>query len=102
MNKTTYLSAISLLALSLSGCSDSNDFTPAEGMDGLDIFANACASCHGEKGQGKFGFLLKLAGTDGSSEEISKKIIHGGKLMPAFPNINQQQAKEVATYLKAQ
>jgi mono/diheme cytochrome c family protein len=101
MIKTTYLSGVSLLALILSGCSGSNDFEPAAGMDGLDIYANACASCHGESGQGKFGFLLKLAGTDVNPEDISAKIINGGKLMPAFPNINQQQAEQVAAYLKS-
>jgi mono/diheme cytochrome c family protein len=102
MKKTTYLSSVLLLALTLSGCSDSNDFKPAAGMDGLDIYANACSSCHGDGGQGKFGFLLKIAGTDESPEEISAKIINGGKWMPAFPNIDQQQAEQLADYLKKQ
>ncbi|MEJ2621046.1 MAG: cytochrome c [Candidatus Thiodiazotropha sp.] len=102
MKKTTNLLSITLLALTLSGCSGSNDFKPAAGMDGLDIYANACTSCHGDGGQGKFGFLLKLAGTDESPKEITEKIINGGKLMPAFPNINQQQAEQVADYLKKQ
>lgn len=102
MKKTTYSAATGLLLLlALSGCSDSNDFQPAAGMDAVDIFANACSSCHGENGQGKFGFLLKLAGTDAPAEEISEKILKGGHLMPAFPNINQQQAEVVAAYLKA-
>ncbi|MCG7899912.1 MAG: cytochrome c [Candidatus Thiodiazotropha lotti] len=102
MKKTTYLSGVSLLALSLSGCSDSNDFKPITGMDGMDIYANACASCHGENGQGKFGLLLKLADSEASPEEISAKIINGGQLMPAFPNISQAQAEQIAAYLKAQ
>ncbi|MES9940394.1 MAG: cytochrome c [Candidatus Thiodiazotropha sp. 6PLUC2] len=102
MKKTIYITGITLLALTLTGCSDSNDFKPVAGMDGMDIYANACSSCHGSNGQGKFGFLLKLAGTDDSSEEISEKIINGGHIMPAFPNISQQEAEKVAAYLKAQ
>ncbi|MES9860981.1 MAG: cytochrome c [Candidatus Thiodiazotropha sp. LLP2] len=102
MNKIFYITSISLLVLALSGCSDSNNFKPVTGMDGMDIYANACSSCHGSNGQGKFGFLLKLAGTDDSTEEISEKIIKGGHIMPSFPNISQQEAEKVAAYLKAQ
>ena len=102
MNRTTYLAGASLLALALTGCSDTNDFKPVTGMDGMDIYANACASCHGDGGSGKFGILLKLAGTEASSEAIAEKIIKGGHLMPAFPNITQQEAKGIAAYIKAQ
>ena len=52
MNRTTYLAGASLLALALTGCSDTNDFKPVTGMDGMDIYANACASCHGDGGKG--------------------------------------------------
>jgi mono/diheme cytochrome c family protein len=101
MDKTTYLAGICLSASLLTGCSDSNDFTPASGMDGMDIYAKACANCHGENGSGKFGFLLKLEGSEDSAEEIVNKIRNGGHIMPAFPNINTQQAELVATYLKS-
>jgi mono/diheme cytochrome c family protein len=101
MNKTTCLAGICLSLSLLTGCSDSNDFTPVSGMDGLAIYANACANCHGENGSGKFGFLLKLAGSDGSTEEIVEMIRNGGHFMPAFPNIGSQQAEQVAAYLKS-
>ena len=101
MKTTIATTGAALLALTLTGCSNSNDFMPVTGMDGMDIYANACASCHGDNGQGKLGFLLKLAGSDISSEAISEKIINGGHFMPAFPNISQPDAEQVAAYLKA-
>jgi mono/diheme cytochrome c family protein len=101
MKKTTYLASALLTLPLLTGCSDNNDFTPVSGMDGMDIYVNACASCHGEQGSGKFGFLLKLAGIDSSNEEIVGMIQKGGHIMPAFPNINEQQAVLVAGYLKS-
>jgi mono/diheme cytochrome c family protein len=101
MKKTAYLAGIYLSAALLTGCSDSNNFTPVSGMDGMDIYASACANCHGENGGGKFGFLLKLAGSEASEEEIVGLIQKGGHIMPAFPNIDAQQAKLVATYIKS-
>jgi mono/diheme cytochrome c family protein len=101
MKKTTYLAGTALLSLTLSGCSGTNEFKPAAGMDSTDIYANACTSCHGDSGQGKFGFLLKLSGTDATNEAIAEKILKGGHLMPAFPNIGQQEAEGLAAYIKA-
>jgi mono/diheme cytochrome c family protein len=101
MKKTTYLAGTALLSLALSGCSGSNDFKPTAGMDSMVIYTNACASCHGDSGQGKFGFLLKLSGTDAATEAITEKITKGGHLMPAFPNISQQEAEGLAAYIKA-
>jgi mono/diheme cytochrome c family protein len=101
MNKTTYLAGICLSATLFAGCSENNNYTPVSGMDGMDIYANACTNCHGENGKGKFGFLLKLAGSDTSSEEIIGMIKNGGHFMPAFPNIDEQQASQLADYLKS-
>ncbi len=101
MNKTTYVAGICLLGSMLTGCGGSNEFTPVSGMDGVDIYANACSSCHGENGSGKFGFLLKLAGSEETTDQIVGKIRNGGHIMPAFPNIDTQQAKLVADYLKS-
>jgi cytochrome c551 len=101
MIKATYLAGICLSASLLTGCSENNTYTPVSGMDGVDIYANACASCHGENGSGKFGFLLKLVGSDSSYEEIVEMIQQGGHFMPAFPNIDEQQATQLADYLKS-
>ncbi len=99
MGKTTYIAGICLLGSLVAGCSDSN-FKPVSGMDGKDIFANACSGCHGENASGKFGFLLKLAGTEATTDEIVSKIRDGGHIMPAFPNIDTQSATLVSDYLK--
>jgi cytochrome c551 len=101
MKKTTYLAGIYLTLTLLTGCSKSNDFTPTSGMDGMDIYTSTCASCHGEKGGGKLGFLLKLAGSEASTEEIVGMIQKGGHIMPAFPNISAQQAELIAAYIKS-
>ena len=100
MGKTTYIAGICLLGSLLTGCS-ARDFKPVSGMNGKDIFANACSGCHGDNGGGKFGFLLKLAGTEETSDEIVEKIRNGGHIMPAFPNIDEQSAALVADYLKS-
>ncbi|MES9826205.1 MAG: cytochrome c [Candidatus Thiodiazotropha endolucinida] len=100
MKKTTCLAGICLAGSLLTGCSDNNDFKPAAGMDGMDIYANACSNCHGVNGSGKFGFLLKLSGTDSNTEEIVDKIRNGGHIMPAFPNIDTRHVGLVAAYIK--
>lgn len=100
MKKTTYIAGACLSLSLLTGCSE-NNFTPVSGMDGMDIYANACASCHGENGAGKFGFLLKLADSEASNEKIVGMIRKGGHIMPAFPNIDDQQAGLVADYIKS-
>jgi mono/diheme cytochrome c family protein len=101
MIKTTHIIGACLLAAGLSGCSDS-DFKPAEGMPVDQLFAQTCSGCHGDKGEGKFGFLLSIAGSDLSSEEIVQKIRQGGHIMPAFPNIGEKEATAVAEYVKSQ
>ncbi|MEW8425275.1 MAG: cytochrome c [Candidatus Thiodiazotropha sp.] len=101
MNKTTYAAGICLLGSLITGCSDSNDFKPVAGMGAMDIYANACSSCHGENGSGKFGLLLKLAGSEATRDEIVDKIRNGGHIMPAFPNIDTEDAGLVASYLKS-
>lgn len=100
MFKTTQIIAACLVAGSLSGCSDSA-FKPAENMPANEIFAQVCAGCHGDSGAGKFGFLLQLAGTDLSAEEIVEKVRQGGHVMPAFPNISEGEAVAIAAYLKS-
>ncbi len=102
MIKTTHLIGISLLTLTLTGCSDVNDYKPEGGLDGKAMFSQACASCHGESGNGKFGFLLKISESEESAEEIAEKISSGGTIMPAFPNISQDEAQSIAHYLKGE
>jgi mono/diheme cytochrome c family protein len=102
MHKTTTIMGACLLAASLAGCSGSNDFKPTEGMGASELFKQACSTCHGENGNGKFGFLLKIADSEAPLQEIVDKIHNGGHVMPAFPNISEADALAVAGYLKGQ
>ena len=92
-----------LAGLGLSACGQ-RDYTPVAGVSAETIFAEACAGCHGDAGAGKFGFLLKLAGSDHPhpDSEIAEKVIKGGHIMPAFPNIDQQNAEALGQYINAQ
>lgn len=100
MYKTTRFIAACLFAAGLSGCS-SSDYTPTAGAAADQLFAEACAGCHGDNGEGKFGFLLAVAGSDESAEDIATKIRNGGHVMPAFPQISEEQASAIAGYLKS-
>jgi len=86
----------------LSGCGGPDEYTPVAGMSGTDIFTVACQSCHGEAGQGKFGFLLKIAGDAHSVAEIADKVRDGGFVMPSFPNIGDKERQALAEYIRAQ
>jgi mono/diheme cytochrome c family protein len=100
MYKTTRLIVACLIATALSGCGNS-DYTPTTGAAADQLFAEACAGCHGDNGEGKFGFLLSIAGSEESSETIVAKIRNGGHLMPAFPQLSEEQASAIAGYLKS-
>jgi mono/diheme cytochrome c family protein len=89
-----------LILAGLSGCSGTSDYKPSAGLPTDQLFAEACASCHGDKGEGKFGFLLAVAGSEAADEEIVAKILEGGHMMPAFPHISAEQAAAIAGYLK--
>jgi mono/diheme cytochrome c family protein len=78
-----------------------NDYTPAVDAKAAQVFSEACASCHGDWGTGKFGFLLKLTETTLSKEEIKNRISAGGTIMPKFPNIKKEQLSQLTDYVKA-
>ncbi|ABK43611.1 cytochrome c, class I [Magnetococcus marinus MC-1] len=85
----------------LSGCGGSNDYSPAAGTSPDKIYAEACAGCHGDKGAGKMGFLLKVAGSDAEPAAMAAHIKEGGMVMPAFPNIGDADRMAIALYLKS-
>ncbi len=101
MTKMTRLFALSILAAALSGCGGPSDYKPTAGMTAADIFADACQACHGENGAGKFGFLLKIAGSETSAEEIATLLKDGGHIMPSFPNMSEEEHLTMAAYIKA-
>nr|CRH06879.1 putative Cytochrome c, class I [Candidatus Magnetococcus massalia] len=91
-----------MLAALLTGCGGSNEYKPQAGATAETIYAEACASCHGDKGAGKLGPILRIAGSDADPAATSAKIAGGGHIMPGFPNISEQDRMAVAVYLKAQ
>ncbi len=101
MTKTTRFFSICLIAAGLSACSGSNDYKPTADMPVEQLFAEACADCHGENGEGKFGFLLSIAGSEKPAEEIVSKIRTGGHVMPAFPNIGENEGLAIAEFIKS-
>ncbi|MBL3526288.1 MAG: cytochrome c [gamma proteobacterium endosymbiont of Lamellibrachia anaximandri] len=99
MNTTTKLLAPLAAATLLTGCGAS-EYSPSITTTPAEMFANGCQSCHGEKGTGKFGLLLRLAGSEESIEHIASKIEKGGMVMSSFPGINAAQRLALATYVK--
>jgi len=78
----------------LAGCSKSNDFSPAVGMDGEAIFQAACSECH-EVGEG--GYYFDLA----ADVDIAKQVRNGGVMMPSFPNIQGEALRALEEYVRA-
>jgi len=100
MNRHIKLGLAATLIGLLAGCGK-DDIAPAQDTSPADIFVQACRTCHGAQGSGKFGFLLKIAGTDESVEEIGAKIRDGGWIMPKFPNLSEDQRQALAAYIKS-
>lgn len=99
MKKINTIIASAAALIALTGCGAS-DFDPAMTMTPAEMYASGCQSCHGPMGEGKFGFLFKIADTEASISEISEKIHKGGHVMPGFPYIDAPQRLLLATYIK--
>lgn len=98
--KAPLLLTLPTLAL-LTACGGKpSEFTPAPGMSTEDIFAAGCTCCHGDKGKGKIMGVLKIAGTKASKEDILKSLNEGGKAMPSFPKLSDEQKAALADYVK--
>lgn len=87
------LTLISLLLLALG---------TAWAKDGAAIYKSKCAGCHGAQGEGKSG--PKLAGTSLSEADIVNVLTKGGQPKAphtkAFKGANEENAKQIASYVK--
>ena len=92
--KKTYL-ALTVAALAMAGCSKPNNYTPAAGASGADIFKAACFECHKIEN----GKIFELAADKASAEAIAKKVTEGGKIMSSFPNIKGKELKALSQYV---
>lgn len=81
------ISVALLFSVYLLMSGETSPYTP-ETNDPLEVYAQACAHCHGPKGQGSGLFYPALKPEELTAEAIRKAIIEGDLLMPAFPNIN--------------
>jgi len=81
----------------LSGCSSTNDFTPAADASGEDIFKQACAQCH----SADVGKIYDLDADMAKPSAIKAKINGGSMAMPSFPNIKGPQLDALADYVLA-
>ncbi|HKJ87359.1 MAG TPA: cytochrome c [Gammaproteobacteria bacterium] len=88
------------VVLTLAGCGGKENYDPAPGTQASAMFKHACSHCHGEKGQGKFGFLLSLHDLQLPKPGIEKMIAHGNGIMPAFTKLSDKQRARLANYVK--
>ncbi|MDO8466051.1 MAG: cytochrome c [Gallionella sp.] len=92
--KKAYLT-ITVAALAMAGCSKPNNYTPAAGASGADIFKAACIECHKIEN----GKIFELAADKANAAAIAKKVTEGGKIMSSFPNIKGEELKAVSQYV---
>ena len=76
-----------------------SDFQPKLGASGADTFAQACAACHGDDGQGKFGLFFDLTSSTLETEAMKTIIQNGGALMPSFANIKGEELNALITHV---
>ena len=86
---------ITMAALAMAGCSKPNNYTPAAGVSGADIFKAACIECHKIEN----GKIFALAADKANAAAIAKKITEGGTIMASFPNIKGEELKAVSQYV---
>lgn len=92
------IAATAAAALTLTACGGQEDYSPEAGTEPAKMFEQACAHCHGSEGGGKFGFLLSLEGTHTPEDVIADIIKNGNGIMPAFPNLSDEQRQALARY----
>lgn len=87
-------------SLALTGCGGQEAYAPEPGTSAETMFRQACAHCHGDRGGGKFGFLLELRGSRLVPAEIEALIARGEGLMPSFPHLSIDQRRRLAAYTR--
>ncbi|HHL45208.1 MAG TPA: cytochrome c [Gammaproteobacteria bacterium] len=87
---------VPILGLILAGCAGKEEYTPAPGATGEDIFKTACAECHEPKEHGKF---FELSKEKANPSAIAKTVSKGGFFMPSFPNISGDSLETLSEYV---
>ncbi len=92
--KSTIVIAFS--GLILAGCAGKEEFAPAPGASGPEIFQAACAECHEPKEHGKY---FELTKEKANVSAIADKVAKGGFFMPSFPNITGKSLEALSEYV---
>ena len=107
------LAILALVAFTLAACGgdgggDGEDSGPppqqvvdqGNSSDGVDVYAQSCAACHGDDGDGGSG--PRLAGEEAytSADVVVDQIRNGGGGMPAFGDrLSDQELADVSAYV---
>jgi mono/diheme cytochrome c family protein len=99
----TALLASAALAAGCGGGSSGGSSTPTGGggsADGAQIFAENCATCHGDQGQGGVGPNLQTSSKAGDEHAVIEQVKNGGGGMPPFDDkLSDQEIQAVADYV---
>jgi len=87
------------ILLLVVACTKSNDYSPASGATGEDIFKTACVECHQPKDGGHYFELDKQMA---NVSAIANKVGKGSFMMPAFINIHGSSLNGLAEYVLSQ
>ncbi|VAW49879.1 hypothetical protein MNBD_GAMMA04-337 [hydrothermal vent metagenome] len=79
----------------LAACSGTNDYTPATGATGENMYIAACASCH----TGEFSHWQMTTPEEANPEYVKKMIAEGTMGMPAFPNIKGEELETLTQFV---
>jgi glucose dehydrogenase len=71
---------------------------------GANVYQDKCATCHGERREGKLPVFPALNGVGQrlTTDQLQDRIRKGGKLMPAFGSLADTDVSGLITYLTAQ
>ncbi len=102
--KTAIAFRLSALLLLLSICPTSWA-TSSSPQDGHRLFANHCAACHGDDGQGGVGVPLALPSflSTVDDEYLRKTIRNGrqGRIMPAFKRFSEAEVDAIVAHIRS-
>ncbi|MDX2426895.1 MAG: c-type cytochrome [Cycloclasticus sp.] len=90
-----------LLLVVFSTASFANDYQPRVGANGAEIYAQACAACHGADGSGKFSLFFDLTSSTLLMDEMKEVIQKGGFIMPSFANIKGAELDALVAYVRS-
>ncbi len=88
-----------LTLLLATGCSKSNDYSPASDATAEDVFKTTCIECHQPKEGGHY---FELDKNMANATAIANKVSQGSFMMPAFPNIQGDSLQRLSEYVLSQ